>query len=78
MLQVGFDAPCQLQYTNPQKKNDQVERSAACLSAQRTMLLSGRAGRPIVRMAAAAPKVKYLQATEENIVYSANPSLEKT
>jgi hypothetical protein len=36
-------------------------RSAACLSAQRTRLLSGLAGRPNAKIAVAAPKVKYLK-----------------
>lgn len=36
-------------------------RSAACLSAQCEMLLSGRAWRPNVKMAVAAPRQKYLR-----------------
>ncbi len=39
---------------------DSETRSVACLSAQRTKLVSGLAGSPNAKMAVAAPKVKYL------------------
>jgi hypothetical protein len=37
-------------------------RSAACFAAQLVRLLSGRAGRPMPRIAIVAPMVKYLHA----------------